>query len=80
MQGSNRVAPGEPDEKVRTLGFALEIGAPVAKAAGAAAFGASVRAVWAGDDSRSKKSPVRKFGDGCWSYPLCAVAATVRLS
>jgi hypothetical protein len=40
---SHRVAPGEPDEKVRTRGFALEIGAPVAQAAGTAVFGASVR-------------------------------------
>ena len=36
--GSQWVTPGEPDEKVRTFGFALEIGAPVARAVGAFAY------------------------------------------
>jgi hypothetical protein len=39
---SHCVTLGEPNEKVRTRGFALAIAAPVARAAGAFAFGAPV--------------------------------------
>ncbi len=41
-RSSRWVTPGEPDENVRTPGFALEIGAPAARAAGALASWASV--------------------------------------